>query len=96
MIKLGKMCVWREEGRGGVVSKYQVKTKKTINKLELMFMKQYAPNRCLYIKVAKLRTGVGVQRCHTHKIAVSKYSKSTAGIFKKKERNNNNYEEINK
>ena len=29
------------------------------NKLELMFMKHYAPNRCLYIKVAKLRTGVG-------------------------------------
>ena len=28
-------------------------------KLELMFMKHYAPNRCLYIKVAKLRTGVG-------------------------------------
>ena len=27
--------------------------------LELMFMKHYAPNRCLYIKVAKLRTGVG-------------------------------------
>ena len=27
--------------------------------LELMFMKPYAPNRCLYIKVAKLRTGVG-------------------------------------
>ena len=26
-------------------------------KLELMFMKHYAPNRCLYIKVAKLRTG---------------------------------------
>ena len=24
-----------------------------------MFMKHYAPNRCLYIKVAKLRTGVG-------------------------------------
>ena len=23
-----------------------------------MFMKHYAPNRCLYIKVAKLRTGV--------------------------------------
>ena len=33
-----------------------VKIKK---KLELMFMKHYAPNRCLYIKVAKLRTGVG-------------------------------------
>ena len=26
---------------------------------ELMFMKHYATNRCLYIKVAKLRTGVG-------------------------------------
>ena len=24
-----------------------------------MFMKHYAPNRCLYIKVAKLRTGMG-------------------------------------
>ena len=24
-----------------------------------MFMKHYAPYRCLYIKVAKLRTGVG-------------------------------------
>ena len=32
---------------------------KKIRKLELMFMKHYAPNRCLYIKVAKLRTGVG-------------------------------------
>ena len=38
-----------------------------------MFMKHYAPNRCLYIKVAKLRTGWGVQRCHTYKTAVSKY-----------------------
>ena len=27
--------------------------------LDLMFMKHYAPNRCLHIKVAKLRTGVG-------------------------------------
>ena len=27
--------------------------------LELMFMKHYAPNRCLYIKVANLRTGLG-------------------------------------
>ena len=49
-----------------------------------MFMKNYAPNRCLYIKVAKLRnmqliTGVG-----TYKITVSKYSKSTAGILPKK------------
>ena len=31
----------------------------SLNKLELMFMKHYAHNRCLYIKVAKLRTGVG-------------------------------------
>ena len=31
----------------------------SFHKLELMFMKHYAPNRCLYIKVAKLRTGVG-------------------------------------
>ena len=34
--------------------KYQMNTR-----LDLMFMKHYAPNRCLYIKVAKLRTGVG-------------------------------------
>ena len=34
-----------------ISSKYKIK-------LELMFMKHYAPNRCLYIKVAKLRTGV--------------------------------------
>ena len=31
----------------------------SLRKQELMFMKHYAPNRCLYIKVAKLRTGVG-------------------------------------
>ena len=27
--------------------------------LDLMFMKHYAPKRCLHIKVAKLRTAVG-------------------------------------
>ena len=43
-------------------------------KLDLMFMNHYAPNRCLYIKVAKLRTGVG----GAHNIAVSNYSKSTS------------------
>ena len=32
---------------------------KISTQLELMFMKHYAPNRCLYIKVAKLRTGMG-------------------------------------
>ena len=31
---------------------------KIIFQLDLMFMKHYAPKRCLYIKVAKLRTGV--------------------------------------
>ena len=38
-----------------------------------------------------------MQRCHTHKIAVSKYSKSTAGFFHKKtnKQKNNNYKEIN-
>ena len=41
-----------------------------------MFMKHYAPNRCLYIKVAKLRTGVGsaeMSHLQNHKITVSKY-----------------------
>ena len=38
-----------------------------------MFMKHYAPNRCLYIKVAKLRTGVGSAEMSLYKIAVSKY-----------------------
>ena len=37
-----------------LIEKYHVSLK-----LELMFMKHYAPNRCLYIKVAKLRSGVG-------------------------------------
>ena len=35
------------------------KKRRKKEKLELMFMKHYAPNRCLHIKVAKLRTGVG-------------------------------------
>ena len=30
-----------------------------IRELDLMFMKHYVPNRCLYIKMAKLRTVVG-------------------------------------
>ena len=56
-----------------------------------MSMKHYAPNRCLYIKVAKLTLynrslGWGVQRCQTYKIALSKYSKSTAGILQLKKR----------
>ena len=39
--------------------KKKKKVKKKKKKLELMFLKHYAHNRCLYIKVAKLRTGVG-------------------------------------
>ena len=38
-----------------------------LQELDLMFMKHYAPNRCLYIKVAKFRTGWDLQRCHTYK-----------------------------
>ena len=44
-----------------------------IRELELMFMKHYAPNRCLYINVAKLRTGVGSAEMSHLQIAVSKY-----------------------
>ena len=51
---------------------YQISSK-TKEKLELMFMKHYAPNRCLYIKVAKLRTGVGSAEMSHLQIAVSKY-----------------------
>ena len=39
--------------------KYEKDPIKNNRELDLMFMKHYAPNRCLYIKVAKLRTGVG-------------------------------------
>ena len=47
---------------------------KHIYKLDLMFMKHYAPNRCLYIKVAKLKME---GECRD-KIPVSNYSKSTS------------------
>ena len=47
-----------------IINNYKKKNEKKKNekirrKLELMFMKHYAPNICLYIKVAKLRTGLG-------------------------------------
>ena len=42
-----------------VTCKYGKERMKKSRELDLMFMKHYAPNRCLYIKVAKLRTGVG-------------------------------------
>ena len=44
----------------GTYSNEKAKQRKKNNtELDLMFMKHYAPKRCLYIKVAKLRTGVG-------------------------------------
>ena len=43
-----------------IIVRHTAEREKQNNKqLELMFMKHYAPNRCLYIKVAKLRTGIG-------------------------------------
>ena len=50
--------------------------------LELMFMKHNAPNRCLYIKVAKLRTGVGsAEMTHLQNCSLKIYLKSTGGRF---------------
>ena len=59
-------------GQGGCERRIEV-FGKIQKKLELMFMKHYAPNRCLYIKVAKLRTGVGSAEMSHLQIAVSKY-----------------------
>ena len=51
-----------------------------MQKLELMFMKHNAPNRCLYIKVAKLRTGVGsAEMTHLQNCSLKIYLKSTGG-----------------
>ena len=48
--------------------------------LELMFMKHYAPNRCLYIKVAKLRTGVGsAEMSHLQNCSLKIYLKRALG-----------------
>ena len=44
-------------------------------KLDLMFMKHYAPNRCLYIKLAKLRPGVGfAEMSHLQKFEAHSYN----------------------
>ena len=49
-------------------------------KLELMFMKHYAPNRCLYIKVAKFRTGVGsAEMSHLQNCSLQIYLKRALG-----------------
>ena len=48
--------------------------------LELMFMKHYAPNRCLYIKVAKLGTGVGsAEMSHLQNCSLKIYLKRALG-----------------
>ena len=45
-----------------------------------MFMKHYAPNRCLYIKVAKLRTGVGsAEMSHLQNCSLKIYLKRAQG-----------------
>ena len=50
------------------------------HELELMFMKHYAPNRCLYIKVAKLRTGVGsAEMSHLQNCSLKIYLKRALG-----------------
>ena len=51
-----------------------------LKKLELMFMKHYAPNRCLYIKVAKLRNGVGsAEMSHRQNCCLKIYLKRALG-----------------
>ena len=48
--------------------------------LELMFMNHYAPNRCLYIKVAKLRTGVGsAEMSHLQNCSLKNIFKESTG-----------------
>ena len=65
-------------------------TNKSVCKLDLMFMKHYAPNRCLYIKVAKLRTGVGstetsyLQNCSVKLFKEHFKVKSAKGDYSKK------------
>ena len=45
-----------------------------------MFMKYYAPNRCLYIKVAKLRTRVGsAEMSHLQNCSLKIYFKRALG-----------------
>ena len=45
-----------------------------------MLMKHYAPNRCLYIKVAKLRTWVGsAEMSHLQNCSLKIYIKRARG-----------------
>ena len=58
----------------------KVKIQRTQQELELMFMKHYAPNRCLYIKVAKLGTGVGsAEMSHLQNCSLKVYLKRALG-----------------
>ena len=66
--------------------KYKTWTRRTVKisgnekELELMFMKHYAPNRCLYIKVAKLRTGIGsAEMSHLQNCSLKIYLKLSLG-----------------
>ena len=46
-----------------------------------MFMKHYAPNRCLYIQVAKLGTGVGsAEMSHLQNCSLKIYLKRAQGV----------------
>ena len=46
-----------------------------------MFLKHYAPNRCLYIKIAKLRTGVGgAEMSHLQNCSLKIYLKRALGV----------------
>ena len=63
-----------------ITCKYQKDQFKNNRELELMFMKHYTPNRCLYIKVAKLRTGVGsAEMSHLQNCSLKIYLKRALG-----------------
>ena len=56
------------------------KSPQNSKQLELMFMKHNAPNRCLNIKVAKLRTGVGsAEMTHLQNCRLKIYLKRALG-----------------
>ena len=59
LLKIEFNIIDRKREKNNTYNQKRKGEKNTHLKLELMFMKHYAPNRCLYIKVAKLRTGLG-------------------------------------
>ena len=63
-----------------ITCKYEKDRMENSRELELMFMKHYAPNRCLYMKVAKLRTGVGsAEMSHLQNCSLKIYLKRALG-----------------